>query len=299
MQIFEELNVNKGLSLALGFFDGVHLGHQAVVKSAVDYAEKNSAKSAVITFQDHPCCFFYDVSPKYIMRRTDKIKAFEALNVDYLYFIKFDEFLASMNAQEYLQDILVKNFAPISISTGFNYYFGAKKSGDVNLLKQSQAEFRYEYFEISPVLYKDEVISSTAIRKYLAQGDIPLVNAMLGEKYFLEETVKKGKQLGRTIGFKTANLIYPKNLLEVGSGVYSVEVEIFEKTYKGIANYGLRPTIENAQESVLEVHILNFDEDIYGEKIKVKFLQKLRNEKKFSSLEDLKLQIKKDIDSID
>lgn len=299
MQIFEEINnTNKGLSLAFGFFDGVHIGHQAVVKSAVDFAKANNTKSAVITFQDHPCCFFYDVQPQYLISKHDKVKFLENLGVDYLYFIKFDEYLAMMDASEYLKDVIMKNFAPSAISTGFNHYFGAKKSGDVHLLTQLQTEFDYKYFEVPPVLYKNEVVSSTRIRADLSIGNVELVNSMLGYNYFLEETIVEGQRLGRELGFKTANLIYPDNLVEIGRGIYKVFVDYDGETYNGIANYGLRPTVSNDMKAILEVHILNFDKEIYGEKIKVIFQKKIRDEKKFNSLDELKAQIKEDINSI-
>ncbi len=295
MRIFNEIDTNKNLSLAFGFFDGVHIGHQAVIKSAVDFARENNTKSAIITFQDHPCCYFYHVQPKYIITKNDKVNFFENLGVDYLYFLKFDEYLAMMSASEYLKDVIIKNFAPAAISTGFNHYFGAKKSGDVNLLKHMQKELNYKHFEVSPVLYNSEIVSSTRIREDLALGNVEFVNAMLGYNYFLEETVIEGQKLGRQLGFKTANLIYPENLVEIGRGVYKVLVEYDGKIFNGVANYGLRPTISKNEKSVLEVHILDFDKEIYGEKIKVTFLRKIREEKKFNSLDELKAQIKQDI----
>ncbi len=298
MQVFNEIAENKGLSLAFGFFDGVHVGHQAVIKSAVDFAHDNGTKSAVITFQDHPCCFFYNVQPQYIISKHDKIKFFEDLGVDYLYLIKFDEYLAMMDASDYLKDVIIKNFAPTAISTGFNHSFGAKKSGDVKLLCTMQNEFCYQYFEVQPVLYNNEVISSTRIREDLALGNVEMVNAMLGYDYFLEETIVEGQKLGRQIGFKTANLLYPENLVEIGRGVYKVKIEYNCEIFDGIANYGLRPTVSDNLKSVLEVHILNFDKEIYGEKIKVTFLKKIRDEKKFDSLEELKSQIQSDLSNI-
>lgn len=301
MQIFNEINKNSAnidLSLAFGFFDGVHIGHKAVIKSAVDFGKKYNKKSAVITFQDHPCCFFYHVQPKYLISKHDKIKMIEDLGVDYLYFLKFDEALSKMSASDYLKEIIIKNFAPAAISTGFNHYFGAKKSGDVQLLNKMQKEFGYQYFEIQPVLHNKEIISSTRIRDDLSLGNIELINSMLGYEYFLEETVVEGQKLGRELGFKTANLIYPDNLVEIGRGVYKAKIQHNDKTYEGIANYGLRPTVSENEKAILEVHILNFDQDIYGEKIKVTFLKKIRDEKKFNSLEELKSQIKADVNSI-
>lgn len=295
MQIFNEITENKGLSLAFGFFDGMHLGHKAVIKSAVDFAKENNTKSAVITFQDHPCCYFYHVAPKYIISKPDKVKMFEELGVDYLYFLKFDEYLAMMEASEYLRDVIIKNFKPTAISTGFNHSFGAKKSGDVKLLCTMQNEFCYEYFEVQPVLYKDEVISSTRIREDLSLGNIELVNSMLGYDYFMEETVVEGEKLGRELGFKTANLIYPDTLVEIGRGVYKVKVQYGSEIFDGVANFGMRPTVSEQAKQILEVHLLNFDKDIYGEKLKVSFLKKIRDERKFDSLDELKLQIKEDI----
>lgn len=298
MQIFNKIDINKGLSLAFGFFDGVHVGHQAVIKSAVNFSRENDTKGAVITFQDHPCCYFYHVKPKYIITKHDKIKFFENLGVDYLYFLKFDEYLAMMSASEYLQDVIIKNFAPAAISTGFNHHFGSHQSGDVNFLCTMQKEFCYQYFEISPVLFNGELISSTRIREDLSLGNIEIVNSMLGYNYFLEETVVEGEHLGEQLGFRTANLFYPDDLVEVGRGVYKVKVEYNGETYDGVANYGLRPTVSYDGKAVLEVHILKFDKEIYGEKIKVNFIKKIREEKKFDSLEELKSQIQKDITSI-
>lgn len=295
MQTFNEINTNKGLSLAFGFFDGVHIGHREVIKSAVDFAKNNNTKSAIITFQDHPCCFFYHLKPKYILKKEDKLKFIEDLGVDYMYCLKFDKHLSTMMASDYLKEIIMKNFEPSAISTGFNHYFGAKKSGDVHYLTQMQEKLHYKYFEVPPKLFHEEVVSSTRIREDLALGNIELVNAMLGYNYFLEETVVMGQQLGRKIGFKTANLIYPEDLIEVARGVYKVQIEYDGTTYDGIANYGLRPTVLCTEQATLEVHIFDFDKEIYGEKIKVKFIRKIRNEQKFESLEDLKMHIEQDI----
>lgn len=295
MKILNELNENKGLSLAFGFFDGVHLGHQAVIKSAVSYAKENGKKSAIITFKNHPCCFFNHIKPKYITKMSDKLVLFEKLGVDYVYCLDFDEHLALMSASDYLKEIIIKHFEPCAISTGFNHYFGAEKSGNVKLLSKMQEQFDYKYFEVHPVLFNNEVISSTRIRENIALGNIELVNSMLGFEYSIEETVIKGRQIGRTIGFKTANLVYSKDMLEPAFGVYAAKVEYNSEIYKGIANFGLRPTVDNTIHPVLEVHILGFDKEIYGEKIRVNFLKKIRDEKKFNSLDELKAQIQKDI----
>lgn len=298
MQIFTELNNNSDLSLALGYFDGVHLGHRKVILSAVDFARKNRNKSAVITFKDHPCCFFKGVCPKYILTREDRLKHIEALGVDYVYILDFDEDLSRLTAEEYLKNILIDNFTPKSISTGFNHYFGAKKSGGVDLLTKMQSVYRYEYFEIPPQKINNETISSTVIRNALSKGSIQIANEMLGYNFTISGKIVRGQQLGRKIGFRTANLIYPPELIDLPFGVYSVLVHYEGRQYKGITNFGIRPTVSDSHSCSLETHILDFDKDIYGQKISVEFLKMIRQEKKFDSIDDLKAQIFLDIAEI-
>ena len=292
MQVFYELTENKNLALALGYFDGVHLGHQKVIKSAVDYANKHNTKSAVITFKDHPCCYFYGVCPKYILSRKQREQEIAKLGVDFLYELDFNETLAGLSAEEYLKNILIKYFSPAAISTGFNHHFGARKSGDAEFLRQHQD--RFKYFEIPPQKINNEIISSTAIRNYLNKGEIAKANEMLGKNFSISGKVIEGQKLGRKLGFRTANLIYPAEIVDIPFGVYEVQT-----TYgKGITNFGIRPTVCNTKKAVAETHILNFERDIYGEEIRVEFLNMLRKEQKFNSVDELKKQISKDISKI-
>ena len=292
MQVFYELTENKNLSLALGYFDGVHLGHQEVIKSAVDYARKNKTKSAVITFKDHPCCYFYRVCPKYILSRQQREEEIAKLGVDFLYELDFDETLAELSAEEYLKNILIKYFSPVAISTGFNHHFGVRKSGNAEFLRQHQNGFKY--FEIPPQKMSNEIISSTAIRNYLNKGEIPKANEMLGKNFLITGKVIEGQKLGRKLGFKTANLIYPAEIVNIPFGVYEVKTPYG----KGITNFGTRPTIKKKKKAVLETHILDFDKNIYGEEIRVEFLNMLRAEQKFNSVDELKKQISQDISKI-
>lgn len=292
MQKFSELNQKQNLAIALGYFDGVHIGHRAVIKSAVDFAKKNNTKSAVITFSDHPYCYFKGVCPKYILTREEREKRIASLGVDYLYELNFEDF-ALLTAKEYLNNILINYFHPISISTGWNHNFGKNKSGNVNFLEEQAKNYNYKYFKIPPQKINNEIISSTKIRKLLSEGNIEKANLMLGQNFSIEGEIVKGNQIGRTIGFRTANLVYPPELIELPYGVYAVDT-----TYgKGIANFGIRPTI-NGSHTSLEAHILNFEKDIYGEIINVNFNKMIRTEKKFPSLDALKKQINLDIKSI-
>ena len=296
MQILHDLSENPNLSLALGYFDGVHIGHQAVIKNAVNFAKQNGGKSAVITFKDHPCCFFHGVCPKYILTREYREKFIADLGVDYLYELDFEK-LAGLSAEEYLENILIKHFSPKSISTGFNHNFGHNKTGDVKFLEEESVKYNYKYFALPPQKYDGEVISSTKIRKLLSDGQIDTANKMLGRNFIIEGTVIKGRQIGRTIGFRTANILYPLELIDIPFGVYSVLVNYASQTYQGIANFGVRPTV-NGHGALLEVHIIDFERDIYGEVLEVKFIKMLRTERKFDSLDSLKQQISRDIKSI-
>ncbi len=295
MQIFSELNINKNLSLALGYFDGVHLGHQAVIKSAVEFAKQNNTKSAVITFKDHPCCHFYGVCPKYILSRKQREEKIAELGVDYLYELNFDDLLCSLSAKDYLEKVLINYFAPKSISTGFNHYFGVQKSGDVYFLREKQTDYGYKYFEIPPAKIDDEIISSTAIRNLLQNGEIQKANKMLGYEFFITGKVVEGQKLGRKLGFRTANLVYPPELIDIPFGVYQTKIN----EYNAVTNFGIRPTVSNEKQPVIETHILNFDENIYEQTISVNFIKMLRVEQKFNSIEDLKQQILIDINKVE
>ena len=296
MQIFSEPVKIPDLSLALGYFDGVHRGHKAVINSAVNFARINNTKSAVVTFKDHPCCYFWKVAPKYILTRKMREEKIAALGIDYLFELDFES-ISGLTAEEYLKDILINYFTPKAVSTGYNHYFGYKKSGNVKYLEQQANKFGYRYLKIKPQKIDDEIISSTAIRNRLFEGKIERANSMLGYKFSISGEVVRGQQIGRTIGFRTANLIYPQELIELPFGVYSVNVIFENSLLKGIANFGMRPTV-SGKFALLEVHILDFDRDIYGQNITVEFNKMIRAEQKFPSLEDLKRQISKDIMNI-
>lgn len=298
MEILNKLKSNENLAIALGFFDGVHLGHKAVINAAVDYAKKNNIKSAVVTFRQSPYVALNNVKPNYIITLEEKIKAIKKLGVDYLYLSDFTEDLAKQTASDYLKN-LVDDLHPKMIATGFNHYFGYNKSGGVDYLRLMQQEYGYEFKEINPIKLNEDVISSTAIRKALSNGDISKANSMLGYRFYVKNEVIKGRQIGRTIGFKTANLKMPEKMINIPDGVYAVEVEVLGKKHMGIANFGSNPTVTDDSQKLLEVHIIDFNQDIYGELVKVSFLVKIRNEKKFQSLTELKAQIEKDIECLE
>lgn len=298
MEIVRELREIPNLSLALGFFDGVHLGHQAVINCAVDFARDNNCKSAVVTFKEHPYCYFKGVSPKYILTLEDKYKYIEELGVDYLIELDFAK-VCNMTPMQYLEEVLVKYFSPKAISTGFNHKFGVDKTGNVMFLSDCQEKFDYIYFATPPQSIYGDMISSTAIRQFIKSGSVFMADTMLGRKFAVSGTVIKGKELGATIGYPTANIIYPLDIVEPPHGVYEVDVNIGDsQTYKGLANFGVSPTVSNSGICTLETYILNFKGNLYDSDIKVSFGRFIRPEIKFSNLDELKTQIDLDLQSL-
>jgi len=294
MKVLTQLNENFGLSLALGYFDGLHKGHQKVILNAVDYAKTLNKKSAVITFKDHPCCYFWGVSPKYILTREERRNKIAELGVDFLYELDFKDFF-NISADNYLKDILIKYFSPIAISTGFNHNFGYNKEGNTCFLKDKSSEFGYKYFMIQAETCNNCVISSTKIRELLACGFIEEATEMLGYNFSVSGYVIDGQKLGRVIGFRTANITYPNELIELPSGAYYTKICHNGNIYPALTNFGVKPTVSDSNVKTLEAHILNFNENIYGQNIKIEFIKKLRDEQKFSSIDELKSQIMSDI----
>lgn len=298
MEIVRELREITNLSLALGFFDGVHLGHQEVISCAVMYARDLALDSAVVTFKEHPYCYFNGVSPKYILTLEDKYKYFEELGLDYVIELDFAQ-ICKLTPSEYLENILVKYFRPQVISTGFNHKFGVDKSGTVKFLSDHQDMYKYIYSATPPQSIYGDIISSTAIRKFIKSGSMYMASSMLGRKFSVSGSVIKGRELGRTIGYPTANIIYPLDIVEPPFGVYDVDVELEDGSlYKGLANFGTAPTVSNDGVKTLEVYILNFDGDLYGKELKVSFNQMIRPEIKFDNMDDLKAQIEFDLQSL-
>lgn len=297
MDIISSVYSIAQLSLALGFFDGVHYAHQKVISAAVNYAQEHNTKSAVVTFNKHPFCVLKNIEPKYITSRKDCYDLIGSLGIDYIIELDFNE-ISGLSARDYLENILIKYYSPKAIFTGFNHCFGANRKGNTEYLYICQKLFGFDYYPIDAQLYENKVISSSAIRTAIKSGQIELANAMLGREFSVGGMIIQGKQLGRTIGFPTINISYPCEIVEPLFGVYQVRVLIDGKNYKGIANFGIRPTVSDKQDMLLEVHILDFCGDLYGKKAKVFFQKMIRTEKKFSDIEKLKQQIQIDISHI-
>lgn len=272
--------------LILGFFDGIHLGHRNVLKSAVSYAKKNGLRSVLLTFTNSPAEYFKN-NTEYIYPRNYNYEIIKKLGIDFIIETDFQE-LVNISAEDYLKNITEK-YSPKAIFTGFNYTFGKNRQGNSEFLDSQKYKYRYEYFYVNPVKLENNIISSTLIKNLLHNGETNRANTMLGQPFTIESVVIKGSQIGRTIGFPTANMVYPDKIIKIPYGVYRVNV----LDRAGVLNWGIKPTL-SGKSPILEVHIPNFNEDLYGKKLTIQILNKIRDEKKFDSLEELKKQITKD-----
>jgi len=298
MEIVRELREIPNLSLALGFFDGVHIGHRSVISCAVEFGRALNYKSAVVTFKVHPNSYFRGEHPQYITTPEDKYRCFEELGVDYVIELDFAQ-VCKMSPIQYLEEVLVKYFSPKAISTGFNHHFGVNRSGNVLFLSECQDRFHYAYLATPPQSIYGDIISSTAIRNFIKSGVVDMAASMLGRKFSVSGTVIKGRELGRTIGYPTANIVYPESIVKLPYGVYDVDIELPDgSAYRGLANFGVAPTVEAAGTPMLESYLIHFNGNLYGTNIRVCFNRMIRPEIKFNNLDELKTQIDFDIQSL-
>ena len=270
-----------GNGLILGFFDGVHLAHKEVIFSAVKF----SSCPILVTLKN------FNKTKELILERSDSFTKIKSLGVKKIVELDFS-LISSMQADDFLE-FLKKEYNPISISTGFNYTFGKDRCGNSKTLEANQNKYGYKYFFIPPLKYKEDVISSTFIKQKLIAGDIHLADELLGSNFTIQGVVKKGAQIGRMIGFPTANIDYPECIVKIPYGVYYVKIG--EK--RGIMNWGMKPTVHNTLSPVSETHIFDFDGDLYSQELRIEILNRIRSEIKFQNLEELKKQIKKDIEA--
>lgn len=293
MEIFNTLTKNSNLSLALGFFDGVHAGHCCVIKNAIKYAKEHNIKSAVVTFINSPKSFFDKNGEENLITVDEKFKKIEELGIDFLYALDFNNEIAQLSADVYLKDYLIKYLSPAAITTGFNHTFGcdAQKS---SFLKKHQIKYNYKYYEIPPITFNNILVSTSIIKKVIQKCDFDMAKRLMGYSFSFEGAVIKGNEIGRTINYPTANVLYPQKIVEIPQGVYCGFAIIDNQPYKGILNYGVKPTISNENKKLLEFHVFNFNKDIYGKNIKIVPLKKIREEQKFASIDELKQRLMQD-----
>jgi len=288
--------IKKDTVLTIGNFDGIHKGHQKIIKQVVNISNKNNLKSALITFKPHPNAFFKkNIKPFKLTNDNTKICEIKKLGIDYLIFIKFNKNLNKLSPENFVKKI-VNNFKPKFIVVGYNFHFGFKREGDTELLKKLSKKYLFTLKVIKPVIGKNnKVFNSTFIRKKIAGGEYHVAKQMLGRNWLLEGKIIKGRGRGRKLGYKTANFVLNDYILPM-KGVYLTQsyFKKNKKKYFGLANIGNRPTF-NEKKVFFENHFLDLKGFLYGKKIFVELLGFLRKEKKFANIKLLKKQIEKDI----
>jgi riboflavin kinase / FMN adenylyltransferase len=279
-----------------GTFDGVHLGHQKILNRLNEVASETNGQSVVITFYPHPRSVISSDNQVVRLLSTldEKIELLEKSGVNHLIIIPFTREFSELSSEEFIQKILIDIIGTRTLVIGFDHRFGKNREGGFDYLKQNKARYGFEIEEISRHDIENVGISSSKIRKALDEGDVPTADHFLGRNYAISGIIVKGKQLGRTIGFPTANIqVREIAKLIPADGVYAVKVYHQESEFGGMLNIGNRPTVDGTYKTI-EVNIFDFDREIYGENLKVEFIKKIRNEQKFNGLEELKAQIAKD-----
>jgi riboflavin kinase/FMN adenylyltransferase len=297
IETFNRKFPNQSMSGTIGNFDGLHLGHQAILNQVKDKARESSSASLVFFTEPHASEYFAakdknSSAPPRICPWREKVKLLKNFGIDFAFFLQFNKSLKTMTPQSFLDDVLAQlNLKHLII--GDDFRFGAERAGDFQLLKNWGKSNGTEVIANKTVSRDGLRISSTRIREALLQSKFEMAAQLLGRPYTFSGKVVYGKQLGRTIGVPTANLWIPKQRLPI-AGVYAVKCSLAGESFNGIANMGTRPTVDGSK-PVLEIHIFNFSESIYGQRLTVEFKNKLRDEKKFDNIDILKEQILQDI----
>lgn len=285
----------KNPVLTIGSFDGVHKGHQVILKKVAALANAIDGESILITFDPHPRKIIHpDLNLGLLTDATQKIELITKLGMHHIIMVPFTRDFSMLSAEEYITEFLVKNFNPHTIVLGYDHHFGHSREGDINLLKKLVGD-KVNIHEIPAQLIDEAAVSSTKIRTDLLTGKIAEANEMLGRPFSFKATVIHGEKLGRKIGFPTANLkLNDSDILLPKPAIYAVLVKVNSEAYKGMMSIGYRPTVTDENRLTLEVNILDFSEDIYGQTIEVDFIAYIRDEEKYDNLDLLIQQLKKD-----
>ena len=299
MKIFNKLEVLKSYknsALAIGNFDGVHLGHQKVFQKTQQIAKKEKIKFGVLTFSPLPVMFFNKKIKNFrLVSESKKLKLLKKNKVDFVLNIKFNKKFSKMSAENFIKNIIYKKLNARLLAVSNNFRFGKNRRGDVNLLKKFSLKYGYSLLKVNPQEFSKKIVSSTKVRKSLVQGKISLANKLLSRTWFIEGVVIKGKKIGRTLGYRTCN-IKIRNYILPKIGIYAVKVRIGhnKKIYGGVAYLGRRPTFEG-KEVFLEINIFDIKKNLYKKKLTVYFLKFLRKDIKFVNSVQLIKQMNKDV----
>ncbi|HLM01914.1 MAG TPA: bifunctional riboflavin kinase/FAD synthetase [Pyrinomonadaceae bacterium] len=297
MKIFhgtENANISRPTVLTLGVFDGLHLGHQRIMQTVVERARMIDAVPTAITFDPHPRAVLHPESAPPLLQTLDqRLANFEVLGIGQAIVIRFNREFAAQDAGEFLRNIVHERLQAKEVYLGKGFAFGKNRAGNIDLLRQISERLGFFADEVPEIRLRGERISSSKIRELLADGKINLTRRMLGRPYGIEGQIIRGAERGRTIGFPTANL-KPRNRVVPKFGVYATATLIGGEWRRSITNVGVRPTFETEVEPSIETYVFDFDGDLYGNVLRVRFLHRIRDERKFGGIDELKTQIEKD-----
>lgn len=291
---FDEMNLANASAVAIGKFDGIHLGHRQLLGEIIA-KKQEGMKAVVFTFNPSPSALFSKVKEKELTSTEEKRQIFESLGIDILVEFPLTYETAATPKEVFVEEILVKRLNAGFIVAGTDLSFGKNGEGNSDFLIEESRKFNFEVEIIDKISYKGEIISSTLVRKAIAEGDVKKAHFMMGNPYFVQGIVQKGNQLGRTIGFPTVNLVAEEEKLLPPNGVYKTEVIVDGRIFEAITNVGCKPTVTDNEQIFIESYLYNFRENIYGKRIEVHFLEFMRQEQKFDSIEELKKQLQRDI----
>jgi riboflavin kinase / FMN adenylyltransferase len=297
MKIFhgtDNAGIARGTVLTLGVFDGLHLGHQRIMQTVVESANAGGGVPTVITFDPHPRAVLHpENAPPLLQTLDQRLANFEVLGIQQTIVIRFDKEFADTDAETFLRDIVHERLQAREVFLGKGFFFGKNRGGNIELLREMSKRLGFFADEVAEVRLRGRRISSSKIRQLLAEGKVNLARRMLGRPYGVEGQIIHGLQRGRTIGFPTANL-HPHNRVIPKFGVYATATLIEGKWRRSITNVGIRPTFDDDQNPSIESYIFDFDGDLYGDVLRVRFLHRIRDERKFASIDELRAQIEKD-----
>lgn len=297
MKIFhgtENANILRPTVLTLGVFDGLHLGHQRIMHTVAERAKTAGAHATAITFDPHPRAVLHPESAPPLLQTLDqRLANFEILGIEQAIVVRFNKDFASQPAEDFLRSIVHDRLHAKEVYLGKGFAFGRDRGGNIELLRKMSSELGFFADEVPEVKLRGHRISSSKIRKLLSEGRVNLVRRMLGRPYGVEGVIIRGNRRGHTIGFPTANL-RPHNRVIPKFGVYATATLVDGNWRRSITNIGVRPTFEKDVEPSIETYIFDFDDDLYGDVLRVRFLHRIRDERKFAGIEELKTQIEKD-----
>ena len=292
----DNADIQRPTVLTLGVFDGLHLGHQLIMRTVVDRARATGATPTVITFDPHPRAVLHPESAPPLLQTFDqKIEAFGVLGIEQTIVVRFTKEFSNIRAAEFLRDVVADRLHAKEVYLGKGFAFGHDREGNIELLQRLSGELGFVAGEVPEVRLRGGRVSSSKIRQLLANGQVNLARRMLGRPYGVEGRVERGSERGHQLGFPTANL-HPHNRVIPRNGVYVTGTLIEGQWRRSVTNVGLRPTFGDATEPSVETFVMNWDGDLYGDVVRIRFLYRLRDERKFNSVDELKSQIFRDVD---